>query len=561
MCLYSLLIFILLLSSCQPHTEKKLHGLITQDGMVVSAHPEASRVGKEILEEGGNAIDAAVATGFTLAVCYPSAGNIGGGGFMVIRLKNGYSTTLDFREKAPLRASEKMFQDSSGNVIPGLSTDSDLAIGVPGSVDGLLKAHKKFGHLPFQKVIQPAIDLAEKGFPVTEKQARNFNHMRGIFLRVNSFIPSFVKNTHWKKGDTLVQKNLAVTLKRIRNFGRNGFYQGPVAEAILAQIKGDGGWITQEDMDNYHSVWREPVKSSYKSYTIISMPPPSSGGVALIQLLHMVEPYPMRQWGWNTIKSVHLMVEAEKRVYADRAKYLGDPDFINIPVKNLISPAYCKLRMKDFLPDQATPSDSISYGKTTSYESEETTHYSVIDAEGNAVAVTTTLNRSYGNKVVVKSAGFLLNNEMDDFSIKPGYPNSYGLVGGKANAVEPAKRMLSSMTPTIVEKNGRLFMVVGSPGGSTIITSVFQTLLNVTEYKMTMQEAVSAGRFHHQWKPDVIFYEEDALDSTVINQIQKIGYVLQKRGSIGRVDAIRVLPDKRMEGGADPRGDDTAEGY
>ncbi len=530
-------------------------------GMVVSAHPEASAIGKMILEEGGNAVDAAVATGFALAVCYPNAGNIGGGGFMVIRFSDGRTAALDYREKAPQHAGEKMFQDKAGNVIPGLSLNSDLAVGVPGSVDGLLTALEKYGTLPRARVIQPSIGLAERGFPITRKQALSLNRMKESFLHANNWVPPFVKKSPWREGDTLVQKDLANTLKQIRDHGRDGFYKGPVARALLEQMKEGKGLIGQNDLDAYHAVWREPVTGRYKDYRIISMPPPSSGGVALIQLLNMVEPYPLEQWGWNTVPTVHLMVAAEKRVYADRARYLGDPDFVDVPVKQLIDKGYCKERMNTFSPGRVLPSDSIFAGKPAGYESKQTTHYSVVDAEGNAVAVTTTLNRSYGNKVVVKGAGFLLNNEMDDFSAKPGVPNSFGLIGGKANAIAPDKRMLSSMTPTILEKKGRLFMVVGSPGGSTIITSVFQTILNVTRHHMTMQEAVDAGRFHHQWKPDIIFYEKTALDSLTAEKLHKMGYALQQRHSIGRVDAIRIWPDNKREGGADPRGDDTAAGY
>ncbi len=535
--------------------------VVYDHGAVVSAHPAASAAGLEVLRQGGNAVDAAVATGFALAVCYPPAGNIGGGGFMVIRFADGATAALDYREKAPLKAYEEMFQDAEGNVKKGESTDSYLASGVPGSVDGMITAHKRYGKLSLGKVMRPAIRLAEQGFPLTEKQARSLNHARAAFLRANKVPPLFVKDTPWQAGDTLVQKELAATLRRIRDHGRDGFYGGPVAEALVRQMEEGGGWITLEDLEKYHAVWRTPLTGTYKAYRIISMPPPSSGGVALMQLLTMTGDYPLREWGWNTPRSVNVMVEAEKRVYADRARYLGDPDFFKVPVEGLISPQYCRERMKDFSPGTATPADSISAGDPPGYESEETTHYSVVDDAGNAVSVTTTLNRSYGNKVFVRGAGFLLNNEMDDFSIKPGYPNSFGLIGGEANAIRPEKRMLSSMTPTIVEKNGRLFMVVGSPGGSTIITSVFQTILNVTEHNMPIQEAVNAGRFHHQWKPDVIFAEADAFTPADTLRLREMGYRLKWRSSIGRVDAILVREDGGKEGGADPRGDDAAAGY
>jgi gamma-glutamyltranspeptidase/glutathione hydrolase len=530
-------------------------------GVVVSAHPEASAAGLEILKAGGNAVDAAVATGFALAVCYPPAGNIGGGGFMVIRFADGRAATLDYREKAPLKAYEKMFQDEQGNVRPGESTDSYLASGVPGAVDGMLTAHRKYGKLSLKEVIRPAILLAEKGFPVTEKQASSLNHYREAFLQANKVPPVFVKETPWKAGDTLVQKELATTLRHIRDEGRKGFYSGPVAEALVKQMEEEGGWITREDLEAYHSVWREPLTGRYKEYKIISMPPPSSGGVALLQLLRMTGDYPLKDWGWNTPATVNVMVEAEKRVYADRAKYLGDPDFFLVPVEGLVSEEYCRNRMKGFVPGEVTPADSIYAGDPAGYESEETTHYSIIDDAGNAVSVTTTLNRSYGNKVVVRGAGFLLNNEMDDFSIKPGYPNSFGLIGGQANAIQPGKRMLSSMTPTIVEKNGKLYMVVGSPGGSTIITSVFQTILNVTAHGMPMQKAVDAGRFHHQWKPDLVFYEKNAFTPQDTLKLKEMGYHLKLRRSIGRVDAALVTEDGKIEAGADPRGDDAAAGF
>jgi len=546
--------------SCRQPSVTEGHALFDH-GVVVSAHPAASAAGLEVLKQGGNAVDAAVATGFALAVCYPPAGNIGGGGFMVIRFADGAAATLDYREKAPLKAYEEMFQDEEGNVKKGESTDSYLASGVPGSVDGMITAHNRYGKLPLEKVMRPAIRLAEEGFPLTEKQARSLNHARDAFLRANRVPPLFVEDTPWQAGDTLVQKELAATLRRIRDHGRDGFYSGPVAAALVKQMEEGGGWITLEDLKEYHAVWRTPLTGTYKEYRIISMPPPSSGGVALMQLLTMTGDYPLGEWGWNTPKTVNVMVEAEKRVYADRAAYLGDPDFFNVPVEGLISPQYCRERMKGFTPGTVTPSDSISAGDPPGYESEETTHYSVVDDAGNAVSVTTTLNRSYGNKVFVRGAGFLLNNEMDDFSIKPGYPNSFGLIGGKANAIRPGKRMLSSMTPTIVEKEGKLFMVVGSPGGSTIITSVFQTILNVTVHNMQIQQAVDAGRFHHQWKPDVIFAEAMAFSPTDTLRLREMGYRLKIRSSIGRVDAILVGEDGRKAGGADPRGDDAAAGY
>lgn len=554
-------VLLVALYSCNPGKKSSYTGMIAEKGMVVSAHPEASRVGSEIMKQGGNAVDAAVATGFSLAVTYPAAGNIGGGGFMVIRFPDGTAVTLDYREKAPLRAHEDMFQDDSGKVIRGLSRASYLASGVPGSVDGLITAHTKYGKLPFRQVIQPAIDQARQGFTLTEKQARSLNRYRDIFLEVNGRETALVADSVWHAGDTLRQLELAHTLELIRDQGRDGFYAGETAEKIVAEMNRGNGMISLEDLDAYHAIWRVPIVDSFMDFKIISMPPPSSGGVALVQLLHMVEPFPIGEWGWHDPKTIQVMVEAMKRVYADRAEYLGDPDFVEVPVKGLTDKVYCLERMIDFTPGKATPVDSISAGNPTGFGHEQTTHYSIIDPQGMAVAVTTTLNGGYGNKVIVKGAGFLMNNEMDDFSIKPGYPNMFGLIGGTANAIAPGKRMLSSMTPTILEKNDEPFMVVGSPGGSTIITSVFQTILNVVAHGMSMQEAVDAGRFHHQWKPDVIVYESGSMDSLLIQKIKSMGYTLGERSSIGRVDAILVRKDGTLEGGADPRGDDSAAGF
>jgi len=529
-------------------------------GMVVSAHPEASKIGAEVMKRGGNAVDAACATEFALAVTYPVAGNIGGGGFMVIRMNDGKTYTLDYREKAPLRGHRDMYLDDEGKVIKELSLDSHLAVGVPGTVDGIIRAHTRFGKLAFRDVIQPAIDLARNGFPITAKQAGRLNSYKESFLKMNDHKVVFVKDDLWKEGDILKQPELAHTLELIRDKGRDGFYKGETAEALTEQMKKHKGLITQKDLDEYRSVWRVPVTGNYKNYTIISMPPPSSGGVALMQLLGMTELYPVKEWGWHDVKTVHLMIEAERRVYADRAEFLGDPDFYKVPVKGLLDPSYLKERMANFDPEKATPSSEIKHGEPAGAESEETTHYSVVDSKGNAVAVTTTLNRGYGTKIVVEGAGFLLNNEMDDFSVKPGVPNSYGLVGGEANSIQPGKRMLSSMTPTILEKDGKLFMVVGSPGGSTIITSVFQTILNVVEHGMNMQEAVAASRFHSQWLPDMVYYEKGGFSDSLKQQLETMGHKLKERSSIGRVDAILCLPDGTLEGGADPRGDDVAAG-
>lgn len=530
-----------------------------RNGMVVSAHPAASKVGLEILKKGGNAVDAAVAMKFALAVVFPSAGNLGGGGFMVYRSATGEIASLDFREKAPAKAFRDMFLDSAKNAIADKSLHGHLASGVPGSVDGMVQAHARYGKLSWKEVVQPALDLARNGFPITESQARSFTRLQEDIKKYNPG-KSYYVNDQWMAGELWVQKDLAHTLRLIRDKGREGFYAGEVAEYIEAEMKSGGGLISKEDLKNYHSEWREPVVGNYKEYKVITMPPPSSGGIALLQLLNSVEPYPLKRWGFNADSTVQLMVEAERRVYADRATHLGDPDFYKVPKKYLVMPLYSKYRMSDFNWDKASLSDDIKAGEVP-VESEETTHFSVVDKEGNAVAITTTLNGSYGSMVFVKGAGFLLNNEMDDFSVKPGSPNMYGLLGGEANAIQPGKRMLSSMTPTILEKEGKLFMVVGTPGGATIITSVFQTILNVIEFDKDMQAAVSAKRFHHQWYPDEVVIERQALDSATIGRLESKGYKILERGAIGRVDAILKTKWGYYEGGADPRGDDTKLGW
>ncbi len=560
-----LLLILLFVISCSTNNEQysqdgKPTGVVAKNGMVVSAHPLASKVGIDVLKKGGNAIDAAIAVQFALAVTHPSAGNIAGGGFMVIRFNDGKTASLDFREMAPIRAHRDMYIDENEEVTSGLSTRGHLAVGVPGSVDGMFEAHEKYGTLSMEELIQPSIDLANNGFALTEKEANGLNGNLDNFDKYSTVDQEFL-NDEWQEGDTIYWKDLAKTLERIRDNGKAGFYEGVTADLIVAEMDRGEGWITHEDLINYVSVWRTPIEGMYKEYKIISMGPPSSGGVALLQLLNMVEGFPVDEWGWNTSKTIHLMVEAERRVYADRATHMGDPDYHKVPIEGMLDPEYLKSRMEDFDEDKASDSEVIGAGLLAVYESEETTHFSVVDAKGNAVSVTTTLNGGYGSKVIVDGAGFLLNNEMDDFSIKPGSPNMYGLIGGEANAIDGGKRMLSSMTPTIVEKDGKLFMVVGTPGGSTIITSVFQTILNVLEHDMNMQEAVEAKKFHHQWKPNFIFAEEGAISDQVQNQLITFGHEIKSRGYIGRVDAILIWPDGRLEGGADPRGDDTAIGY
>ena len=556
---YLYILAILLQACARPQISSQ--GPVAENGMVVSAHPEASKVGVEILKAGGNAVDAAIAVQFALAVVLPAAGNIGGGGFLVLRQSNGAIASLDYRETAPARANRDMYLDAQGNVVPNLSIEGHLAAGVPGTVDGMVKAHQKYGSLPWEKLVQPAVNLAANGFSITEKEAGGLNRNQSRFLQFNDSSSAFIRSSAWKAGDLLVQQDLGQTLMRIRDNGRAGFYEGETARLLVAEMDEGKGFISAEDLRSYDAKWREPVTGSYKGYRVISMAPPSSGGIALLQLLRMIEPFPLHKYGWNQTKTIHLLTEAERRVYADRSEYLGDPDFYKVPATELLNPKYLTARMQDFNPKAATPSASIKPGTLTTREHEETTHFSVVDKAGNAVAVTTTLNGSYGNFVVVDGAGFLLNNEMDDFSAKPGVPNMYGMVGTAANAIAPGKRMLSSMTPTILEKDGKLFMVVGTPGGSTIITSVFQTILNVLEHDMSMQAAVSAKRIHSQWLPDEIRYEKDALSEKVLKRLQKMGHKTTETNSMGRVDAILVLPNGKLEGGADPRGDDSAIGY
>lgn len=562
-----LLLIIGFVASCNAPTNEVSNevqpekGLITKNGMVVSAHPFASEVGKEILQKGGNAVDAAIAVQFALAVVYPVAGNIGGGGFMVARTSDGSTYALDYREKAPGEGSRDMYIGENGEVIQGLSRNGALAAGVPGSVDGMVKAHEKLATMEWSELVQPAIDLAENGFELTEREARGLNRNAESFEQYSTMRPDFILKDEWVEGDVIYMKELAETLKRIRDQGRDGFYKGETANLIVEEMERGNGIITLEDLESYESQWREPVVGNYKNFKMIGMPPPSSGGVALLQLLGMVEDYPISEWGWNSRETMHLIVEAERRVYADRATHMGDPDYYQVPISEMVDGNYLDMRMANYNPEFATPSDSIMAGEFADTESTETTHFSIVDAMGNAVSITTTLNGGYGSKVIVGNAGFFLNNEMDDFSIQPGYPNMYGLIGGEANAIEPGKRMLSSMTPTIVEKDGELFMVVGTPGGSTIITSVFQTILNVVEFGMGMQEAVAAPRFHHQWRPEVVFIEGEALSSDDSLTMVGMGHEFVNRGAIGRVDAILILGEEGLEGGADPRGDDKAAGY
>lgn len=533
--------------------------VIEDSVIVVTAHPVATKIGLEILRNGGNAIDATIAVQFALAVCYPAAGNIGGGGFMIYRDADGKATTLDFREKAPAAAFADMFLDENGEAIAELSQTAELAAGVPGTVDGMVQAFEKYSKLKdWKRLLQPSIDIAKNGFYITERQANLLNKKRADFDKYNRGPTPFNAKVY-KKGDLMIQTDLAKTLMAIRDYGRSGFYDGWVADKIVKQMQNGNGIITKQDLADYKAKWRIPITTDYRGYEIISMPPPSSGGIALTQLLEMIEPYDIKKMGLHSVENIHLLVEAERRVYADRATHLGDSDYYNVPVEMLINDNYIHSRMSNFDPTKASVSDSIRSGQAI--ESLETTHFSIVDHEGNTVSLTTTINGAYGAKTVVQGAGFLLNNEMDDFSAKPGTPNMFGLIGAEANKIVPGKRMLSSMTPTIVTKNGKTFLTTGSPGGSTIITSVFQTIVNVIDHQMTASEAVAAPRFHHQWLPDEIRFEEKGFDQNVIDSLQKMGHAINQEGKIGKVECIYYNEDGLIEGAADIRADDTVMGF
>jgi gamma-glutamyltranspeptidase/glutathione hydrolase len=549
------------LVSCSP----KIEIPSGENGMVVTAHYIASEVGCDILKQGGNAYDAAVAVQFALAVAYPRAGNIAGGGFAVVRTANGEYNTLDFREKAPSKAHERMYLDDNNKVIENLSQTGHLAVGVPGTVDGMAELHKKYGKLAWEELLKPAIKLAKQGVIMSELEANKLNDYRERIKKVNTDnnLNPYLKTDLFKKGDTLINTQLASCLERILKKGRDGFYEGITADLIVREMQEHNGIINHDDLKAYKSIWRPAMIGSYRNCKIISMPPPSSGGIALIQLLKGADLHNMNKYKFGSFEHLHLMVELERRVYADRATWLGDPDYYEVPDERLVSKDYLKGRFEDISFSKKTNSQDVKAGTVELIESFETTHFSIVDKEGNAIAITTTLNGNYGSKVVVNGGGFFLNNEMDDFSIKTGYPNQFGLVGGKANAIEPGKRMLSSMTPTIVEKDGELFMVLGSPGGSTIITSVFQNIINAVDFNMTAREAVNAPRIHSQWLPDKVYVEPTALNDSIRTKMEAMGHLIQDQSRLGMMANIAVSKNGRYIGAADTtrHKDSKAKGY
>lgn len=528
---------------------------VKNKGVVVSAHPLASEAGAKILKMGGNAYDAVVATQYALAVVYPQAGNIGGGGFLVGVKNNGEKFTLDYRETAPKSASKNMYLNKNGKANTDLSQNGRLAVGIPGSVAGFF-ATLKHCNLPMEKLIQPAVDLAEKGFAITEQEARLLNSHKEYFQKYNKTSNAFIKNEVWKSGDILMQKELAETLKLIQKAGLKGFYEGKTAELLVSEMKKEKGIITLEDLKNYKVAERKALEFDYKGNNVISMPLPSSGGILLAQMLKMSGYENLENYQQNSTQAVQIMVEAERRAFADRAEYMGDPDFIQDKTAYLISDDYLKNRWKSFSFSKATPSSEVGRVINRTKESTETTHISVIDKDGNAAAVTTTLNGLYGSKVVVSGAGFFLNNEMDDFSIKPGVPNMFGAVGGEANAIQPNKRMLSSMTPTIILKNGKPYMVVGTPGGTTIPTSVYQSIVNVIDFKLNTNMTVNSPKFHHQWLPETVSFEKN-FPETTIKDLEKLGYKAERVNQLGRTEMIVIDDNGNIHAVADGRGDDS----
>jgi gamma-glutamyltranspeptidase/glutathione hydrolase len=528
-----------------------------QKAAVTSAHPLASMVGAAIMKDGGNAYDAAIAVQFTLAVVYPAAGNIGGGGFLLSRNKEGVLMGIDFREAAPSKAHRDMYLDENGNPIDGMSRLGASASGIPGSVAGMFST-LPFAKMTMKQLLQPAYELAANGFVITESEARSLNAERKNFITHSAQASAFTRKENWKAGDTLYQPELAATILRIQQKGKAGFYEGETADLIVKEMKNSKGVISLEDLKNYNPKFRKPIEFDYRGHHIISFAPPSSGGILIAQMMQMIAPYPVSVMGANSFESVSLMVEAQRRAYADRAKHMGDPDYWKVPTTTLTSNAYAQDRMKDYQAGVAGNSKHIQAG--VAKESEQTTHFSIIDEAGNMVAVTTTLNGSYGNKTIVGGAGFLLNNEMDDFSIKPGVPNMYGALGGEANAIQPGKRMLSSMTPTLVTKNNQPYITIGTPGGTTIPNQVYEGLVNIIDHKMSLKAAIDAPRFHHQHIPDNLSVEADFPEKTIITLKEK-GYIVNKRGAFGRMDGVMILPNGNRVAAGDKRGDDSVAGY
>ncbi len=559
--LIAFLLIILLYSGCKTSAGSSGNKNAGYKNMVVCSHPAAAKIGIDILKAGGNAFDAAIATQFALAVCYPRAGNIGGGGLMVFRDSDEKVGALDFREKAPYNASTDMFLDNRGKIVDNMSLVGVYAAGVPGTVDGMWQIHREKGSLPWFQLIQPSIDLAENGVILTQNEANHMSQYAPVIDSVSKHKTAFSQKI-WKAGDSFVQKDLAVTLSAIRDFGRDGFYKGPIATSIKATMITHYGLITQKDLDEYHAIWRQPIVTSYKGYMLAMMPPPSSGGIMITQMLTGFEALNLSQYPHNSVPYIHGLTEMQRRAYADRSVYYGDPDFVDNHQTELLSEKYISGKIKDINMERATPSQQVLPGKSKSIESFETTHFSVVDKKGNAVGITTTLNDNYGSKLVVSRAGFLLNNEMDDFSAKPGEANMFGLVGGEANSIQPGKRMLSSMTPTIISKDGKLFSVIGTPGGSSIITVNFQTIINLIDYNMSMQEAVVAPKMHSQWVPDEIYLEKGKFSPEVISGLQKMGHKIKEIDALGKLDCIKVRPDGSLEGGTDKsKGDGTIEGF
>lgn len=533
-------------------------------GMVVSTEPRATDVGVEILRRGGNAVDAAVAVGFALSVTHPAAGNLGGGGFMILHLAGtGTVIAIDYREMAPRDASRKMYQDEAGNVVPELSTIGYRASGVPGTVAGLAFALKKYGTMNLSAILAPAISLAKKGLELSYFESQSLKNNSKLLERFPESKRVYLRDgDYYAEGERFVQPDLAHTLEEIARGGAKEFYEGVTGQTIAREMASHGGLITLEDLKNYRVVERIPIEGNYRGCKIFSMPPPSSGGIALVEMLNILESYPLSRYGAGSSRTIHLLTEAMKRAFADRAEFLGDADFVRIPASGLISKEYARTRRETVDPYLATDALSLGHGNPLPYESEQTTHFSVVDKDGNAVANTYTLNGGYGSGVTISGTGILMNNEMDDFSSKPGSPNMFGLIHGEANAIAPGKRPLSAMTPTIVLRDGKLFLVLGSPGGPTIINTVLQALINVVDFKMSIQEAVDAPRIHHQWMPDKLVLERSGFASDIIEALKARGHAVEIRGLIGDCQAIMVDGNTGVRlGAADPRMDGKAAGY